>query len=169
MAYDVIWGKFSLKNYDLTIEDFKKAKNNQIREDYFQPIAEDILELKKFKKIKCHDISQSVPFDFIAKRNGTLALIEMKGSIDTFNYSKATQYARLLRVIDALKEEQSIKPDIFLIQLNLTLETYQILDNQFYSMVFPIIRNKMKEDQKLGKHQNIKTSLEEIEKYLQEN
>ena len=62
-------------------------------------------------------------------------MIELKGSMNTFNYSSEVQFARLYHVDSELKE-RGIQPDIFLLQINLNYSLYQILGSGFYDIIF---------------------------------
>jgi len=62
-------------------------------------------------------------------------LIELKGSMNTFNYSSEVQFARLYHVVSELKK-RGIQTNIFLLQINLDYSLYQILDSGFYNIVF---------------------------------
>jgi len=78
---------------------------------------------------------QGVPFDFIALKNSTLSLIELKGSISSFNYSSEVQFSRFYHVVTELKK-RGIAVNTYMLQINLTYSLYQILDSQFYDMIF---------------------------------
>ena len=68
-------------------------------------------------------------------KKGILSLIELKGSMNAFNYSSEVQFARLYHVDSELKERE-IQNDIFLLQINLNYSLYQILNSAFYDLVF---------------------------------
>ena len=68
-------------------------------------------------------------------KKGDLSLIELKGSMNTFNYSTEVQFARLFQVISELKKRK-IKSRVFLLQINADFSLYQILDSKFYEIIF---------------------------------
>ena len=164
MEYKIMGGSYKLRDYDLTIDDFIKADNNQNREQLFKTIAEDILKKEKFKKIYSPDMSQSVPFDFLACKDNKLALIELKGREKGFNYSKPTQYSRLQQVLVELNKERILYSP-FLIQINLEFEVYQILTKEFYDMIFVGLKKVIETHPELGKKQKIKSSMDTITEY----
>ena len=104
----------------------------------FKKIARDILQKEGFREIiegpSIHEF-QGVPFDFLAIRNGILSLIELKGSMSTFNYSKEVQFSRLYQVANELKKRK-IKHSLFLLQINLKYTLYQLLGQDFYNILF---------------------------------
>lgn len=55
--------------------------------------------------------------------------------MNTFNYSSQVQFARLYHLLSELKKRK-IQADIFLLQINLDYGLYQILDSEFYDIVF---------------------------------
>jgi len=138
MEYRATVGGFDRKKYGRIISQIRNAPNNVIREKHFKKIALSILKRHGFPKvIDGQSVSkrQGVPFDFVEKRKNALSLIELKGSRDTFNYSKEVQFARLYHVVNGLKKRQ-IRPNIFLLQVNLKYGLYQILDSEFYANIF---------------------------------
>ena len=108
-------------------------------------IARDILSKQGFKKVtKGPSTSQfqGVPFDFIALKKGVVSLVELKGSMNSFNYSKEVQFDRLYHVVSELEKRQ-IKSSIFLLQINLAYSLYQILDADFYDIIFENINKTL--------------------------
>ncbi len=138
MEYRVSIGGFDRKRHSRSIEKIRKARNSIDKEPYFKNIARHILSKKGF-----HDITtgpsvsqfQGVPFDFIAMKKGVLCLIELKGSMNTFNYSSEVQFARLFHVVTELRKRE-IRTNKFLLQINLNYSLYQILDSGFYDIIF---------------------------------
>ena len=119
-------------------ERIEKTDDTREKERLFKEIVPSILEKHEFHKIEDgQKVSKrrGVPFDFLAVRKEGLSLIELKGSHDTFNYSKEVQYARLHHVVNELKQ-RGIEADTFLLQINLKYHVYQILDSNFYANVF---------------------------------
>lgn|GEM_PF-1160986 len=138
MEYKVSIFNFDSKEYSQIINAIKNAPNSIEKERFFKRIAEDILRKEGFEKItEGPPPSQfkGVPFDFIAMKNGCLSLIELKGTMDTFNYSKEAQFLRLSRVVSEL-EKKEIKSSVFLLPINLKFSLYQILDSTFYDIIF---------------------------------
>jgi hypothetical protein len=68
-------------------------------------------------------------------KNGCLSLIELKGAMNTFNYSAEVQFRRLFHVVSELSGRK-IESNIFLLQINLDFSLYQILDSEFYDIIF---------------------------------
>ena len=140
MDYKVAVFNFDGKKHLKTIGEIGSGITNIAKEPLFKKIARDILKKQNFEKItegpSINDL-KGVPFDFIALEKGNLSLIELKGSVNTFNYSSELQFARLFHVVSELKKRQ-IKRDIstFLLQINLNLTVYQLLDSKFYSVIF---------------------------------
>lgn len=164
MEYKIMGGHFDLEEHGLKDDEFEKATDNRAREQLYIPIAEGILAAENFQHVDRPDKVQSVPFDFIATKDQRLALIEMKGAKDGFNYSKDTQFARLFRVVEE-PEVKKISPSLFLLQINLTYRVYQILTPEFYELVFREVREMIKRDPKKGAKQNIDSSLKDIDAY----
>ena len=138
MEYKVSVFNFDSKKHSKTIDEINNAPNGIEKEPFFKKIALDILAQKGFEKItEGPSISefQGVPFDFIAMKDGCLSLIELKGSINTFNFSKEVQFARLFHVMSELKNRK-IESCAFLLQVNTDLSLCQILDSKFYKIVF---------------------------------
>lgn len=138
MEYRVLTGSFDRKKHSRTIEKIGRARSGTDKESYFKNIARHILSKEGFQNITTGPSTsqfQGVPFDFIAIKNGVLCLIELKGSMNTFNYSGVVQFARLYHVVSELKE-RGIQPDIFLLQINLSYSLYQLLNSGFYEIVF---------------------------------
>jgi len=165
MIYEVEVSNFDRKKHLKTIREIEKAKTNIEKEPFFKKIARDILKKEKFEKITegpSPSQFQGVPFDFIAIRNGQLSLIELKGSKDTFNYSGEVQFARLLRVENILKNEKRIKKiSKFLLQINLKYSLYQLLDTDFYQIIFQNI------DKSVGAKRPIRPIVEDLIKRMQ--
>jgi len=108
------------------------------KEPYFKNIARSILSREGFENITTGPSTsqfQGVPFDFIAIKKGVLCLVELKGSMNTFNYSSEVQFARLFHVVTELKKRE-IRTNKFLLQINLNYSLYQILDCGFYDIIF---------------------------------
>jgi len=162
MEYKIMGGLINLKKYQKSIDKIEnKESTNREREGDFRTIAIDILQLEKFTNIYIPLKSQSIPFDFIAQKNKRLALVEMKGSSgDSFNYSKETQYARLLRVINRLHELDIKKHNVFLLQINSKYGVYQILTQTFYDLIFKTDLSHG------GGKQSIEPGIEIIKEYL---
>jgi len=119
MEYKIMGGQFDLKKHHRTIKSIETAKNNQEREKFFKKIAKDILKNEGFYKLREGPTDlQGVPFDFIACNDHELALIEMKGARDGFNYSSDVQYSRFQQVVNELNE-RDIRHNIFMLQINL--------------------------------------------------
>jgi len=138
MEYSVLTGSFDRKKHLKSIAKIDKARSGTEKEPYFKNIARHILSKEGFENITTGpSVSQfqGVPFDFIAMINGTLSLIELKGSMNTFNYSSEVQFARLYHVVAELKGK-GIQTDIFLLQINLNYSLYQLIDSGFYDIVF---------------------------------
>jgi hypothetical protein len=137
MEYKIIGGHLDLKKHHKTIADIVDGNNNnQEKEVLFKKIAKDILKKEGFTTIKEGPTDlKGVPFDFIACKNREFALIELKGATDGFNYSKDVQYSRVQQVLTELKERK-IKAKIYLLQINLKFNVYQILTEQFYNLIF---------------------------------
>ena len=138
MEYKISLKVFDAKKHSRTIGKIRNAPSGIIKEKYFKNIARDILLREGFKKIiegPSTSEFQGVPFDFIAIKKGVLSLIELKGSMNTFNYSKDVQFARLYHVVAVLKKRK-IKNNIFLLQINLNYSLYQMLDSKFYTIIF---------------------------------
>ena len=138
MEYRVLTGSFDRKKHSRSIEKIRKARSSIEKESYFKNIARHILSKEEFENITTGPSTsqlQGVPFDFIAMKKGTLSLIELKGSMNTFNYSSEVQFARLYHVVSELKK-RGIQTNIFLLQINLDYSLYQILDSGFYNIVF---------------------------------
>ncbi len=138
MEYSVSIKKFDSKKHSRSIRKIKAALNGIDKEKFFMNIARDILSKQGFKHVtKGPSTSEikGVPFDFIATKKGNLSLIELKGSMNTFNYSSEVQFARLYQVVSELKKRQIVN-SIFLLQINLNYSLYQILDSNFYDIIF---------------------------------
>ncbi|MFH1951865.1 MAG: hypothetical protein ABIL06_09640 [Pseudomonadota bacterium] len=138
MEYSVSIGDFDREKHSRSIEKIAKARTTIEKEPYFKNIARDILSKEGFESITTGPSTsqfQGVPFDFIAMKNGGLCLIELKGSMNTFNYSSEVQFARLYYVVTELRERE-IQTNIFLLQINLNYSLYQILDSGFYDIIF---------------------------------
>ena len=138
MEYKVLVGDINASKHSKVIRKIKNTENRILKEKYFKNIARDILMREGFTDVKEGPSTseyQGVPFDFIAIKNGLLSLIELKGSMNSFNYSKEVQFSRLYQVVSELKKRK-IKCRIFLLQINLTCGLYQILDSKFYDIVF---------------------------------
>jgi len=138
MEYRISVGNFDRKRHSRIIDKIGKAQSGTEKEPYFKNIARYILSEEGFENITTGpSVSQfqGVPFDFIAIKNGTLSLIELKGSMTTFNYSSEVQFARLYHVVNELKK-RGIQTDIFLLQINLGYLLYQVLNSEFYDIVF---------------------------------
>lgn len=141
MKYRVSSGSFDRKRHARSIEKIGKARSGLEKEPHFKNIARVILSREGFGKVTMGPSTskfQGVPFDFIGVKNGVLSLIELKGSINTFNYSSQVQFSRLYHLVSELKKRE-IKTNIFLLQINLDYGLYQILDSQFYDIVFSSI------------------------------
>jgi Holliday junction resolvase len=120
MEYKVSIFNFDSKKHSKTIDEIKNAPNGIEKEPFFKRIALDILSNEGFEKVTEGPSTsefQGVPFDFIAMKDGRLSLIELKGSTNTFNYSKEEQFARLFQVISELKNRK-IESSVFLLQIN---------------------------------------------------
>ena len=162
MEYKVRMFNFDRKKHLKTIGKIKSGIPPIAKEPLFKKIALDILKKEKFEKITDDpsiDKLKGVPFDFIALKEQNLSLIELKGSAGTFNYSSELQFARLFHVMSELKKRQ-IKREIktFLLQINLNFNVYQMLDPEFYSIIF----NKINKDvvfKKMNKKLGYKTPI----------
>jgi hypothetical protein len=138
VEYRVLTGSFDRKDHSRSIEKIRKARSSIEKEHFFKNIARHILLKEGFENVTTGPpVSQfqGVPFDFIAMKNGALSLIELKGSLTTFNYSSEVQFARLHHVVTELKAKR-IQTDIFLLQINLNYSLYQLLNSKFYDIVF---------------------------------
>jgi hypothetical protein len=136
MEYKILGGHFDLKKHHETVTKIKKSKDNQEKEILFKIIAKDILRKEKFTSVEEGPTDlKGVPFDFMACKNRELALIELKGATDGFNFSKEVQCSRLLQVVNELKKKKN-KVTMFLLQINLKYGIYQILTEQFYKLIF---------------------------------
>ncbi len=138
MEYRVSAGIFDRSKHSRSIEQIGKAQSGTEKEPYFKNIARRILSKKGFENVTTGpSVSQfqGVPFDFIAMKNGSLSLIELKGSMTTFNYSSEVQFARFYHVVSELKK-RGIQTNIFLLQINLAYSLYQLIDSGFYDIVF---------------------------------
>jgi hypothetical protein len=126
--------KFNLEKYSKEIDQIEKAPNNIAKEPHYKKIAQDLLKIEGFKSViqgpSTSEI-QGVPFDFIAKKNGVISLIELKGAETTFNYPGKVQYSRLYYLLGELKKKK-ITPNIFLIQINLKSSSYKLRDSEFF-------------------------------------
>jgi len=145
MEYRVTIGAFDRNEFEGPISRIadRSTKNNE-KEKWFKEIALRILKKNGFPKlVDGREVSrrQGVPFDLVEKGNDGLSLIEMKGSQYTFNYSKEIQSARLHHVVSELRKRNVI-PRIFLLQINLQYDLYQILDSEFYSRILTRIDTK---------------------------
>ena len=140
MEYKVTVNTFDKEIYSGLIEKIKIEKNNSEKEKYFTEIAKDILEKESFSSIKqgasIHDF-KGVPFDLMAIKNNRLSLIELKGSMSSFNFSSPVQFSRLNLVIKGLaNHKKKIKCNPYLLQINLTYGIYQIFGEDFYEQIF---------------------------------
>jgi len=138
VEYKVLTGSFDTKKHSKSIEKIRKARSSIEKEHYFKNIARSILSRKGFENITTGPSTsqfQGVPFDFIAMKKGVLCLIELKGSMNSFNYSSEVQFARLYHVVTELRERE-IKTNKFLLQINLNYSLYQILGSGFYDIIF---------------------------------
>ncbi len=145
MEYNISVKKFDSDKYSRTIRKIMNENNGAKKEPYFMKIAQDILSKEGFNKItngpSIYEL-KGVPFDFIALRKGILSLIELKGSVSTFNYSSEVQFARLYQVVTELKKSK-IETNIFLLQINVNYSLYQILDSAFYKIIFKNINKSL--------------------------
>ena len=127
---------FDPKTYSKEICKIKQLQGKTIdQEVYYKKIAKDLLKKEGFKKItEGPSTSQikGVPFDFVAQKDGVCSLIELKGSLSSFNFPDKVQYARLYRLITELKYKK-IKHNIFLLQINLRVFRYRIRDKEFFN------------------------------------
>jgi hypothetical protein len=125
---------FDTKKYRKEIKAIKIAVNNIAKEPHYKRIAQDLLKIEGFKSViegpSTSEI-QGVPFDFIAKKNGIISLIELKGTETTFNYPAKVQYSRLYYLLGKLKKKKII-PNIFLLQINLKSSSYRLRDSEFF-------------------------------------
>lgn len=138
MEYRVSIFNFDSKKHSKTIDKIINAPNGIEKEQFFKNIARDILSKKGFEKITTGPATsqfQGVPFDFIAMKKGVLTLIELKGSMNTFNYSSPVQFARLYHVETELGKK-GIKICKFLLQINIKYSLYQLLGAEFYDIIF---------------------------------
>ena len=138
MEYKVSAGSFDRKRHARSIQNIFNAHSGVEKESYFKNMARHILSKEGFENLTTGPSTsqfQGVPFDFIALRDGVLSLIELKGSVNRFNYSSEVQVARLHHVVTELKK-RGIRANIYLLQINLNFSLYQILDSQFYGIVF---------------------------------
>lgn len=138
MEYKVSVGNFDRKRHSRSIEKINNAHSGIEKELYFKNIARHILSKEGFDNVTTGPSTsqfQGVPFDFVAMKKGALSLIELKGSMNTFNYSSEVQFARLYHVVTELKKRE-IQTSIFLLQINLNYSFYQILNSEFYDIVF---------------------------------
>lgn len=157
MKYTVVCGEFSKDQNEKAIKYIKLNKSSPRKiEKGFKQIAMTILPAS-FEDIESPAISQSVPFDFIARKNNELALIELKGRENSFNYSSMVQYSRLKQVVERLKRDR-VKHSIFMLQINMDFGIYQILSKGFYDFIF-------KCDLKGGRDQSIEPSMKLIDEY----
>ena len=162
MEYRVSIGNFDRNKYSRTIEKIGRARSANDKESYFKNIARNILSKEVFENITTGPSTsqlQGVPFDFIAMKERVLSLIELKGSMNTFNYSSEVQFVRLYHVMPELKK-RDIKTNIFLLQINLNYSLYQILDSGFYNIVFSRI------DKTLGRKRPILPIVDDIMKRM---
>lgn len=138
MKYPVLIGSFDRKRHARSIQKIIDARNGIEKERYFKNIARDILSKEGFEDVTTGPSTsqfQGVPFDFLAAKEATLSLVELKGSTNTFNFSSEVQFARLYHVVNELKKRE-IRANIFLLQINLDYGLYQVLDSEFYDIVF---------------------------------
>jgi len=138
VGYRILTGSFDRKDHSKSIEKIRKARSSIEKEHYFKNIARSILSREGFENITTGPSTsqfQGVPFDFIAMKKGVLCLIELKGSMNTFNYSGVVQFARLYHVVTELRKRE-IKSNIFLLQINLNYFLFQILGSGFYDIIF---------------------------------
>ena len=159
MDYKVEVSNFDSKKHFKNILEIENAETNIAKEIFFKKIARDILKKKHFEKITegpSPSKFQGVPFDFIALKDGDLSLIELKGSRNTFNYSSEVQYSRLFQVVDTLKKKDIKKVNKFLLQINLDYSLYQLLDANFYEIIFKNI------DKEKGKKRPIEPIVNDI-------
>ena len=136
MGYTVIWGQFN-KNQK-AVKDIENTDDKMEKEKSFKKIARIILQkegLTIIKKGPSPAEFSGVPFDFVACKDAKLALIEMKGTKRGFNYSSEVQFSRLQQVATEIKNRK-IKHIKFLLQINPYYGVYQILDDQFYRLMF---------------------------------
>lgn len=138
MEYRALAGSFDRKRHSRSIDKIGRARSGIDKEPYFKNIARNILSKEGFENITTGPSTsqfQGVPFDFIAMKKGVLCLIELKGSMNTFNYSSEVQFGRLYHVMTELRKRE-IKTNIFLLQINLNYSLYQILGSGFYDTIF---------------------------------
>ena len=162
MEYRISVGNFDRKRHSRIIEQIGKAQSGTEKEPYFKNIARYILSKEGFEKITTGpSVSQfqGVPFDFIAMKKGSLSLIELKGSMKTFNYSSEVQFARLYNVVKELKK-RGIQTEIFLLQINLNYFLYQLLNSGFYDIVFARI------DKTIGRKRSILPIVDDLIKRM---
>jgi len=163
--YKVAVSNFDRKKHLKTIEEIERVRTNIEKEPFFKKIALDILKKEKFEKITegpSPSQFQGVPFDFIALKNDQLSLIELKGSKDTFNFSSEVQFSRLFQVENILTNEKGIKKvSKFLLQINLKYSLYQLLDTNFYKIIFQNI------DKSAGTKRPIYPIVEDLIKRIQ--
>ena len=165
MRYAVTVGSFEKARYSVEVRAILASSDGSEKETHFDKIAVPILVDEGFENVVSGPSVlelQGVPFDFIAIENGTLALIELKGSKDTFNYSSHVQFARLHHVVGELKS-RGIDCSTYLLQINLEYALYQILGADFYSMIFNRI------DEALGRVRPIAPIVDEIITRMRKN
>lgn len=138
MKYPVSAESFDRKRHTRSIHRILDARSGVEKERYFKNIARDILRKEGFDYVTTGPPTsqfQGVPFDFIALKNSTLSLIELKGSMNSFNYSSEVQFARFFHVVTEL-EKRGLAVNIYMLQINLSYSLYQLLGSQFYDMIF---------------------------------
>jgi len=124
--------EFNARKHQKSIDGLSEIMKEQDFEKACEPIAEDILlNYEGFDTIEPGPKLKGRPFDFFGFKNGKPYMIEMKGSLKSFNVPGEVQKRRLQEIMEQL-------PDInvALLQIKLRKEQYRIFYNKEMDILF---------------------------------
>lgn len=124
--------EFYVDKYEHVISRLRENMSELELEQSCEEVALDILQnYEGFEKVEKGPTFRGTPFDFFGYKNGTPYIIELKGSLNSFNTPGETQKWRLkelLRTFDGL--------NIALLQVKLRKAEYRIFYNEDMEILF---------------------------------
>ena len=123
---------FDVEKYKHVIGGLTENMSEKKFEDSCEQVAFDILQnYEDFEKVEKGPNFRGTPFDFFGFKNGFPYIIELKGSLNSFNTPGETQKRRLKELLESI---QGLK--VALLQVKLRKGEYRMFYNEEMEILF---------------------------------
>ena len=123
---------FNVDNHVRLISGLTENMSEKEFEKACEAVALDILRnYENFKRVEKGPNFRGTPFDFFGFKNGSPYIIELKGSLNSFNAPGETQKRRLKELLESI---QGLK--VALLQVKLRKGEYRIFYNKDMAILF---------------------------------